>query len=334
MTWKVTYRNKDGRTAAEEIQADSKKALFELLASRGLSAIRVDEVRGVVKGGQMSPRARTAAMTAAGLVVIVAVAVYFALAGRKRPHDSAAAKADEPPSQHVTALPPVDPEPAQAVVVPEKPKEPEYVEVNGRRVYRSATNDVGKVVTNAFGRVLVIERVVTPNGPSKDGKSLVPRRIFAYDSEVAIDALLNMDIGYKSLLMLPSNMDEDFAKSLTSNIVIEPDDTEDEVRRKKAMIAVKKELAERVAAGEKVSQIAAETLAHYNKIAEKRDLLMQEMIKLEDEGASSDEIEEAYEAANTLLKEYDALPLHSPKVRKAIIRERLDRKKARRNGGK
>jgi hypothetical protein len=175
---------------------------------------------------------------------------------------------------------------------------------------------------------MVIERVVTPSGPMKDGKSLTPRRIFKYDSEVAIDTLMNMDIGYKSLMMLPPNMDEDFKKSLSENIEILPEDTEDEVRRKQEMIELRKELAQRVAAGEKVSQIAAETLAHYNKIANMRETLMQEIIKGEEEGLVGDELEDLYEAANQMLKEYDALPIHSPKVRKAIIRERLERKRA------
>ena len=210
--------------------------------------------------------------------------------------------------------------------------QPSYVEVDGRKIYRNPTNDVGKVVTNAFGKALVIERVVMPDGPMKDGKSLVPRRIFAYDSEVAIDTLMNMDVGYKSLMMLPPNMDQDFQNSMTSKIVIEPEDTEDEIRRKNEMIEIKKELAKRVANGEKVSQIAAETLAYYNKIANIRDTLQQEIFEMEKNGESGDELEEVYEAANVILKEYDALPLHSPKVRKAIIRERLERKKARLNG--
>lgn len=208
-------------------------------------------------------------------------------------------------------------------------KEPNFVMVDNRKVYRNPTNDVGRVVTNAFGKALVIERVLSPSGPRKNGKSLVPRRIFTYDSEVAIDTLMNMEIGERSLMMLPANMDQDFLNSMSSKIIIEPDDTENEIRRKKDMIAIKKELAERVANGEKVSEIAAETLAHYNKVATIRDNLLQEIYNLEENGATEDEIEDIYEAANIMLKEYDAQPLHSPKVRKAIIRERLERNKAR-----
>lgn len=208
-------------------------------------------------------------------------------------------------------------------------KEPNFVMVDNRKVYRNPTNDVGRVVTNAFGKALVIERVLSPSGPRKNGKSLVPRRIFTYDSEVAIDTLMNMEIGERSLMMLPANMDQDFLNSMSSKIIIEPDDTEDEIRRKKDMIAIKKELAERVANGEKVSEIAAETLAHYNKVATIRDNLLQEIYNLEENGATEDEIEDIYEAANIMLKEYDAQPLHSPKVRKAIIRERLERNKMR-----
>ena len=206
------------------------------------------------------------------------------------------------------------------------PAQPSFVEVDGRRVYASVSNDVGRVVTNAFGKSIVIERVVIPNGPSLNGQSLVPRRIFKHDCEVVLDELMNMDLGYRTLMTLPANLDLDFEDALKTPIIISPDDTEDEQRRKREMIATKKELALRIANGERVSEIAAETLAYYNKIANLRDNLLQEVIDLERSGADGDDIEDAYEAANQMLKEYDALPLHSPKVRKSIIRERLNRK--------
>lgn len=332
MTWQVTYRGKDHKQTDEYIEAESREALFGILAERGISAIRIERAeaprrsRRSAHGRRMGIGARVLVWTVVGLLAVV-VGVYLALGrgcGEKTPAD----KHKRP--HRIATVTPVTPTPkAKAESAPPAPKEPEFVEVNGRRVYRSPTNDVGRVVTNAFGKALVIERVITPSGPMKDGKSIAPRRIFTYDSEVAIDTLMNMDVGYKSLMMLPPDMDQDFMNSLTDKIEIGPDDTEDEIRRKKQMIETKKELAERVANGEKVSQIAAETLAYYNKIATIRDNLQQEIIEMEKNGATGDELEDVYEAANIMLKEYDALPLHSPKVRKAIIRERLERKKAR-----
>ena len=263
------------------------------------------------------------------LFAIVAVLALFLLFPKEEDVKTGKSPKSKGTIAEVTPSAPLPPK-VEEPVEPEKLKEPEFVMVDGRKVYRNPTNDVGKVVTNAFGKALVIERVVSPSGPMKDGQSLVPRRIFTYDSEVAIDCLMNMEIGERTLMMLPQDMDQDFQNSMAAKIVIEPDDTEDEIRRKNEMIAIKKELAERVANGEKVSQIAAETLAHYNKIATLRDNLQQEIFEMEKNGATADEIEDVYEAANIMLQEYDALPLHSPKVRKAIIRERLERNKARR----
>lgn len=331
MTWQVTYRGKKHQPTTEDFEAETREALFAILAERGINAIRIEQSGSRHRPSRIAPHPqirigrRTVAWTVLALLV-APVVLYLVL--RQTPIENggdsnATGKRPTPIPITTPAASPAKPkaEPAQ---VP-----PPYVEVNGRRVYRNPTNDVGRVVTNAFGKALVIERVVSPNGPMKDGQSIAPRRIFTYDSEVAIDTLMNMDVGYKSLMMLPPDMDQDFMNSLSEKIEIGPDDTEDEIRRKKQMIETKKELAQRVANGEKVSQIAAETLAYYNKIATLRDNLQQEIIEMEKNGATGDELEDVYEAANLMLKEYDALPLHSPKVRKAIIRERLERKKAR-----
>lgn len=331
MTWKVTYRGNEHRPITEDFEAETRDALFAILKERGINAIRIEQSEFRSHSRRGAPRRRTGigrrtvAWSVLGLLVASAV-LYLVF--RQTPSENV--DASHKIENHTTAISATTP-----AALPTKPKAepaqepPPYVEVNGRRVYRNPTNDVGRVVTNAFGKALVIERVVSPNGPMKDGQSIAPRRIFTYDSEVAIDTLMNMDVGYKSLMMLPPDMDQDFMNSLTEKIEIGPDDTEDEIRRKKQMIETKKELAQRVANGEKVSQIAAETLAYYNKIATLRDNLQQEIIEMENNGATGDELEDVYEAANLMLKEYDALPLHSPKVRKAIIRERLERKKAR-----
>jgi hypothetical protein len=333
MKWIVTYRDKSGKRVQDCFDADSKQLLFPILKEKGISPISITELNGKFK-----PQGNTKTISfrltkpliysVIGIIIISFVTVFLFSYSLE---ETTSLEIVSKPKEILKEVKNQEVRPSFSSPKtnnPPKVVEPQYVVVDGRRVYKSATNDVGKVVTNAFGKVMVIERVVTPSGPMKDGKSLTPRRIFKYDSEVAIDTLMNMDIGYKSLMMLPPNMDEDFKKSLSENIEILPEDTEDEVRRKQEMIELRKELAQRVAAGEKVSQIAAETLAHYNKIANMRETLMQEIIKGEEEGLVGDELEDLYEAANQMLKEYDALPIHSPKVRKAIIRERLERKRA------
>lgn len=332
MTWQVTYRGNDQKPTTDYIDAESREALFGILKERGISAIRIERAEAPRRSRRNASRggagigARTLVWAAVGLLVAIA-GLYLALG---RGDGSNAGPDRQRKTKRIATVTPAAPAPkAKQTEEPSAPEPPPYIEVNGRKVYRNPTNDVGRVVTNAFGKALVIERVVTPDGPMKDGKSIVPRRIFTYDSEVAIDTLMNMDVGYKSLMMLPPDMDQDFMNSMMAKIEIGPDDTEDEIRRKRQMIETKKELAQRVANGEKVSQIAAETLAYYNKIADMRDTLQQEIIEMEKKGATGDELEDVYEAANIMLKEYDALPLHSPKVRKAIIRERLERKKAR-----
>ncbi|MBR5457666.1 MAG: hypothetical protein IKV56_02760, partial [Kiritimatiellae bacterium] len=258
------------------------------MKEKGINAISVVESNSKVKRKQ--PKARKVSSFGIRPLYILAVgflaasAIFLAVFvdwGEKDKSTNEEIKPTNPPKE-LSAVPKHIEAPREPKEEYIKPEEPKHVMVDGRKVYRSATNDVGKVVTNAFGKTMVIERVVTPSGPMKNGESLTPRRIFKYDSEVAIDTLMNMDVGYKSLMMLPANMDEDFKKALAEKIEILPEDSEDEIRRKNEMIELKKELRQRIAAGEKISQIAAETLAHYNKIANIRDTLLQEIIKSED----------------------------------------------------
>lgn len=49
MNWNVTYRNKDGHRVTDVFEADSRKALFKILSSKGISAIRIEEVRVKIK---------------------------------------------------------------------------------------------------------------------------------------------------------------------------------------------------------------------------------------------------------------------------------------------
>ena len=335
MTWIVTHRNKNGTRAQDCFEADSTQALFIILKEKGISPISISEANSKIKPSKIEKGQNIFSTKALFLIAVtfIALTITALISFIYIYHNNQSYKESNiEPEKNIKAPTLTDAKPIRSKPIKDVTtvEEPKFVVVDGRRVYRSPTNDVGRVVTNAFGKTMVIERVVTPSGPMKDGKSLVPRRIFKYDSEVAIDTLMNMDVGYKSLMMLPPNMDEDFKKSLSEKIKILPEDSEDEIRRKENMIELKAQLAQRIAAGEKISQIAAETLAHYNKIANIRETLLQEIIKSEDEGMTEDERENLYEAANLMLKEYDALPIHSPKVRKAIIRERLERNKAKR----
>lgn len=325
MKYIVDHRNSSGGRVKTIFEADSRSSLFKQLKDKGISAV---SVREATQRDLKSSAKNKKLLIVIALIVICIIAVCCILFSRQ------SNLATDMPSNttHKGYIKEISQSNVGPCVAPieKKSEEPEFaITHDGRKIYRNPTNDIGRVVTNAFGKTYVIERVVKNDGPTLNGQSIVPRRIFTYDSEVAIDTLMNMEIGYKSLMMLPKNMDEDFQNSMASKIEILPEDTEDEIRRKNEMISIKKELAERVANGEKVSQIAAETLAQYNKIADKRDMLLQEVIKAEDEGVSGEDLEELYEAANIMLKEYDALPLHSPKVRKAIIRERLERNRNR-----
>ena len=330
MDWRVIIRTTDGKIVQKEFEAENRKALFRVLTESDIVPIRIECLNREKKNKRNNTIDYSKILKIAGLLLIVLVfcilccfTMLNSLFNSRQVVNFENKKEVKAISKDLSNNNDCKTNVTTLVIPPNR--------IESDRLYSTPTNITRKVVTNALGQVLVVERTIKLSGPMKNGESIAPRRIFNYDSEVAIDVLMNMDIGYKSLLILPPNMDQDFLNSLSSKIEFDANDTEDEIRRKKDMIEMKKELAKRVAAGEKVSQIAAETLAHYNKIANMRDTLLQEIHEMEKNGATDEEIEDVYEAANTMLKEYDALPIHSPKVRKAIIRERIERNKAKKS---
>lgn len=80
MTWNVTYRGKDGRQETIQIEAADRQGVFDELAKRGISAIRVEEAKGKLKNKKtVSKRpnssgkgVRVAVWGVIGLVVVVA----------------------------------------------------------------------------------------------------------------------------------------------------------------------------------------------------------------------------------------------------------------------
>ena len=100
---------------------------------------------------------------------------------------------------------------------------------------------------------------------------------------------------------LPANFDEDFAKSYAEEIKIEPEDTEEDIAMKQAMIDFKEEVKEQIANGESVSQIVLEAREEQNKLAEYRKNLMRTIADLRREGATREELNEVREAANVML---------------------------------
>lgn len=79
MFWRVTYHRKDGKQTVENFEAESRAKLFKILASRGISAIRVeDAVEHKLKGSRKMVERRFAVLRFLVWAIVIGAAVALA----------------------------------------------------------------------------------------------------------------------------------------------------------------------------------------------------------------------------------------------------------------
>lgn len=158
-----------------------------------------------------------------------------------------------------------------------------------------------------------------------NGKLLFPRPLFTNSAENIIGALLSHRPGQRFLpVELGEDFDEDFAASLKAEITADERDTPDDALIKDAVRAAKAQIVEAMKAGHRPSELAADMMAAANKVADYRDRLEEDFLKLKEHGSAED-IEAYQKEANELLKEFGADPLDLPDDEVEWINDRLEK---------
>ena len=320
MTWNVTYRGKDGRQETIQIVATDRQGVFDELARRGISAIRVEEAKGKLKPRKAASGGKPA--VAKGIVagvVVVAVAIgAFLFLSKDAPE---AQEKQDKKSGKITEVTPVkvEPRPHQAEPVVEKPKplrKWEYPE--------SRTNELSEAELRKWK---VMHR--PPPGYTNDtARTEAPPEyaIFNHRSENEIACLLTLRPG-ETLVGTPiygKRFTEDFLKSCEEPIIVTEDDTPEQAELKRLMNETKIDLRQRMAEGEDLGQILLDTRAEYQRLASYRQSLQQEINELKkDDSLSMEDIDDFVEAANKMLEEKGIAPLKlSPITRRMLMRRR------------
>ena len=96
------------------------------------------------------------------------------------------------------------------------------------------SNDVGRVVKDAFGREFKIEAVVAPRGPRRNGVEIIrDRRLFVSNAENALDGIVNQEMGDRFLGDFDEKQfEKEFLAAMINKIEVTEEDNEDEARRK------------------------------------------------------------------------------------------------------
>jgi len=144
-----------------------------------------------------------------------------------------------------------------------------------------------------------------------------PEDIFKRSSEREIAAMINTEPGtwFMRKPTFGARFDSDFAESLKEEIKIEETDTPEQRELKQAVIDTKAELATRMKAGAKPSEIMSDFADSLYELGEYRRSIEENLAQLKkDESISDKDIEDFVNTANKMLTEKGAKPIRMPKM--------------------
>jgi len=319
MEWfTVQYRDKDGSRAETEFEAESKSALFKILAEKKISAISVTPGRVGKKAARKTSAKKPATSSPkytrgiiAGLIVIICAfaAFYFLSQGDKN--------APEDKEDKKSAL---IPDVAKDIPAPKaEPVEEKKIDPNARPTKVGETlNGYIKLPSGRLHRVL---GVVT-NSASAAIKGKYEIFEHACDNEIA--GFLAMEPG-QGLVGTPrynGRFKKDFLESLKHPIIVSKDDSPEDAALKRSVIQAKIDLKEAMDNGEDIEQIMLDTRAEMQDLARYKQELTQNlhaMVK-EDGEMSTEDMETLVEAANKMLESKGIAPMKfGPLARRKLL---------------
>lgn len=307
----VTYRGNDGKPSVIQIAAEDRQGVFQELAKRGISAVRIEETTGKAKTRKPAVPKKSGKSPAVGkglvaglLVVAVAVVAWYFLSATKTdaPEENKSKK-----QAKIAEVTPVKALPAKA----EEPK-PEPVQM--------VTNRHGKVVQKKKPETYVdaagVERYVKGNGrvPLKNPEKYLVKSVvhpnaypdFKHDSENEIANLLTIENGGMIFgdREYDKRFEQDFLQALMEPVEITEEDSEEDRRIKENVEAAKHEIAERIKQGENLGDILTAERDEIRRLAQYK----QQMEEIFHEQISTGEIQTEQDlddfckAVNTMLE--------------------------------
>lgn len=311
MIWTVTYRNKNGKTECFELEATNREEVLKELQVRGISAVRVEQ--GCKEKKKKTPSSSKVTISAVvGLLIILIVTIAFLILPKKGQLQSEKSGIKETIKQKRVEKSankkPVKQVKTQEVkpVEKNKPKSGFYTNENGR-VFHIDKDGTRSQVSRAWLR------------RREELKKNPPRRVFKHTSEGYLSMFLNPAV---SVPPPPENYtDEQVQAMLLNKIEIDTEnDTEDEIRQKEGVIAMKEELRDWIKNGGTFSGYLKELQSRQEAEA----IQMHEARKMINESMENGNVEEAkllYEKINEHFAEKHMPPVNiAPKYRRLFER--------------
>ena len=327
MMFTVTYRSADGALRDKTIEAQGRSECADECKRQGIAPQSIREVRAAsVRSGKKGYPAMWWVVGAC-LVLLAGCAWWFLSRGNVGGRHGISEHAMRKQQAGRTLQHPARPEDqAKATNVASRtactnPNEEIYVDAKGVKRYKVGNG-----------------RIFDPDRPrrkmnilyDKDGKRRNRPRfaIFGNRAENEIASLIAMKPGTAIFgrRRYDAQFEEDFKESLNKPIEISETDSPREKALKQAMIEVKKEIAARMAKGEKLADILASARDELRRESAYRRQMQKHILDAADSGTmSSRDLQDYVDAANVMLKERGIAPIHASSfIRHAIEVERAD----------
>lgn len=317
MNWSVTYRAKNGSPTVDVFEAESRGALFKVLADKGISAIKIEE------GARERPRAKAhcqspkivRGIVAGAAVVGLAFTAWYLLATRTESPNPKTVSAPKKPSKIVEVRPAISrPKPVEEKVEPPKP------DPNAR------PTKVGEVVNGYVllpsGRLHRRQGVIT-NSVASRAKGAYHIFDHACDNEIACYLSIKPGDSLVGPARYTGRFKDKFLESLKTPIIVTQDDTPEQAQLKRDVIAAKLELKDALDRGEDIEQIMLDTRQELQDLARyKMELRKQFHEMRRTEGSKEEDVETLLEACNKMLESRGIAPMKfGPITRRKLISE-------------
>lgn len=296
MNWNVTFRDSNGSRVTSLFKAESRSELFKILSEKKINAISISEE--AVSNGLpfLGIPVYILSITVCLAICVTTVLMLSSISNDNRETEKIVTSKKR---QKFNAYTPRTYK-TNSVTMAKSTRDPNIISI--RKTINPFTGEE-MMLTNRHKQVKANAGVINHESLSKN-KHKPKRKLFKYYSENYICGLMRTPLGMPIVRgRLPKNFDEDFAKSYKETIKVEPEDTDEDIALKQAMIDFKEEIRELIAKGASVSEMVLQSREEQNKLAEYRKNLMRTISDLRREGASKDELTDARKAANIMLDE-------------------------------
>ena len=326
MNWSVTYRAKDGGQTVGVFEAESRDALFKVLADKGITAIRVEVASGKRRAmrnqgsGLSHPPSPIPHPLFKGVVAGVAVAAlafcvwYFLMRGTGNGEQGTVEKPKKQSKIAVVTPAPVAPKPLEVIVEPPK------VDPNARPT--KAGEEVNGYVMLPNGKMHRRRgiRTVEPGGVDRSH----PAAIFGHSTDNEFAVILTLQPG-ESLIGGPirhgKNYEEMFRKSLETPIIVSKDDPDDVQALKRAVLETRLAMKDALDRGEDIKKIVDEAYVEAQKLSLYKETLREQINEAVRNGdMTDDDLDDLVSAANKMLESKGIAPMKFGALTRARIR--------------